>query len=77
MDTDKTIFFQPGLLYSCKSPCDSGCVWSFIVVRRTAKTVTLIDTDGTEKTVKPFIHNGAEAVKPLGNYSMCPILRAG
>ena len=72
--------FEEGKRYEMRSACDHECVWSYIVKSRTAATVTLIDDFG--KVVKCRISKqtseyfNREAVKPLGTYSMNPILLA-
>ena len=72
--------FEIGKTYFCRSICDYDCVWSYTVVARTASTVTLCD-DHTGKIQKNRIIgyskiSGVEAVNPLGQYSMCPVLCA-
>lgn len=72
--------FEIGATYSMTSACDHECVWTYIVIARTASTITLMDDQG--KTIKCRINSkfseycGAEVVFPLGRYSMAPILRA-
>ena len=73
--------FEIGKTYSMRSPGMHDCIWSFTVVSRTPKTVTLRDNDsGEKKTCRingPMTqYNGAETVLPLGHYSMCPVLDA-
>lgn len=71
--------FEIGKTYSMRSICDSNCIWSYTVTERTAQTITL--SDG-KKTIKCRIvkqlseYRGAETVRPLGNYSLCPLLSA-
>ena len=65
--------------YTMRSPCMHDCEWIFTVVKRTEKTVTLLDGEKTytcriNKGASEF--NNAETVYPLGRYSMCPNLRA-
>lgn len=71
--------FEVGKEYSMRSICDQNCVWTYKVVSRTAKTITLQDEDKIFKCrinkVATEIHN-AETVKPLGTYSMAPSLIA-
>lgn len=72
--------FEIGKTYSMRSACDHNCIWTFTVAKRTACTVTLVDVD-TNKTrncriSKIYSNNNSEAVLPLGNYSMAPVLRA-
>lgn len=71
--------FEIGKKYSVRSISNNDCVWTYEVIKRTAKTVTI--TDGEE--VKTCRINGklseyreAETILPLGNYSMCPVLSA-
>lgn len=71
--------FEIGKTYSTRSICDHECVWNFTVVKRTASTITI--TDGKETKTCRIVKNlseydGRETVRPLGNYSMCPLLRA-
>lgn len=71
--------FEIGKTYSMRSACNHDCVWSYTVTERTAQTVTL--SDG-KKSIKCRIvkqlseYRGAETVRPLGQYSMCPLLSA-
>lgn len=72
--------FEAGKRYEMRSVCDHNCVWTFTVKERTAATITLVDEKGKEtkcRIIKGIsMMDNREAVKPLGNYSMCPILRA-
>ena len=65
--------------YEMFSPCDQSCTWAYKVLARTAKTVTLAALDDVNKVVKCRIAadaDGAEFCRPLGRYSMSPVLRA-
>ena len=71
--------FEIGKEYSMRSCCDYDCVWTYIVIDRTAKTITI--TDGNEtKTCRvnkmATEISGQESIFPLGQYSMAPVLRA-
>lgn len=68
--------FESGKTYSTRSACDHNCVFSYEVVKRTTKTVTLKDNYGkqTRRGVKE--RNGIEFCYPEGVYSMCPVLTA-
>ena len=70
-----TTQFQVGRTYATRSICDSECIFSFTILGRTAKSVT-INVHG--KTVRRglSIYNGAEQFKPYGSYSMCAIISA-
>lgn len=65
--------------YEMFSPCDQTCTWAYKVLNRTAKTVTLAALDDNSKVVKCRIAcdtDGQEFCRPLGRYSMSPVLRA-
>ena len=72
--------FEIGKTYSMHSPCCYDCTWSFVVVKRTASTVTLRSGRGELKTCRINRQvsewNQAETVHPLGRYSMAPSLTA-
>lgn len=74
--------FEVGKRYEMFSPCDMSCTWYYEVIARTAKTMTLkpIESDGSGKVKKVRIledtYNDEEWARPLGRYSMCPVLRA-
>jgi hypothetical protein len=75
--------FETNKTYTTRSVCNHECVFTFHVVKRTAKTVTLsndsrTDMDAKGKTfrVKPTYDNVSEMFKPFGSYSMAPIIRA-
>ena len=67
--------FQPGQELSTTSICNSDCVFTAKVVKRTAKTVT-IDIDGDETRCKIHNNDEGEFIYPHGRYSMAPIFRA-
>lgn len=78
--------FEVGKTYRMVSPCDTNCAWYYTVTKRTVRTVTLLDLNG--KTIVrrlaemkaidrvTGVESGEEYCKPLGDFSMCPILRA-
>ena len=71
--------FEVGKTYYTRSICDNDCIIRGKVLKRTAATVTMETIFGV-KTIRIIkclteIH-GAEAVKPLGTYSMAPTLTA-
>lgn len=71
--------FEIGNQYSMTSPCDHNCVWNYTVISRTADTITITDGKETKtcRIVKQLSeYRGTETVRPLGNYSMCPLLSA-
>lgn len=72
--------FQVGNTYGTRSICDSNCVFSFKVLRRTEKTITVYcNTYNKEKNLRVsegYMNSTVEQVKPLGSYSMAPIVTA-
>jgi hypothetical protein len=68
--------FQVGQSYSCRSPGDFNCVWTFKVISRTEKTVKLQDSAGKIKTRRISIYENCKSCSPLGVYSLSPLLTA-
>ena len=69
--------FEVGKTYATSSICDHNCVFSYTIIKRTAKTVVIRDKFGDTRRCK--LHNGyhgAECIYPQGVYSMCPVLDA-
>lgn len=71
------IKFQVGRTYWTTSACDHECVFSFKVVRRTAKTVW-VEYHGrvTARRITIDDYYQAESIMPMGTYSMAPVLTA-
>lgn len=69
--------FEVGKTYRVRSLGDWDCIFSFVVVDRTAKFVRLRhgNASGTLR-VGVRIWDGVETAKPFGTYSMCPTIRA-
>lgn len=72
--------FEVGKTYTTISICNSDCVFSYQVVKRTASTITVVNKFGETKTCrisKKFSdYRNAETILPEGNYSMCPMISA-
>lgn len=67
--------FKTNTTYGTTSICDSNCLFKFKILKRTAKTVTIkVHGEITRKRI--FDYDGREAMKPLGSYSMAPIVTA-
>lgn len=64
--------FQAGKTYTTRSACDQNCIFSITVAKRTAKTITTT----TGKSLRVGVYDGAEFVRPMGSYSMAPIISA-
>lgn len=69
--------FKANKIYSTRSTCDHNCIFSFRVVKRTAKRITLRDmSDGKEFVRGISVWHDAETCMPFGSYSMAPVLTA-
>lgn len=70
--------FTVGEFVTARSACDSDCVWTFEVIGRTAKFVTIRDTStGDVSRVGVIASPEGEWARPFGAFSMCPIVRPG
>lgn len=69
---DGIVRFEVGKTYWTRSIGDHEIIYKITVAKRTAKTITT--TEG--KTLRPYIYEGREQVKPHGSYSMCAIIGA-
>lgn len=67
--------FKVGRTYSVRSICDHDCIFSFEVLRRSAKTIT-IKNHGSEVRRTVRVVDDVEACDPFGRYSMSPVLQA-
>ena len=65
--------FEAGKTYTTRSICDHNCIISVTVEKRTAKTVTAT-VRGESKTFRVGEYEGAEFIRPWGNYSMAPMI---
>jgi hypothetical protein len=73
---DVKMQFQTGKTYSTRSVCNSDCVFTVTIKKRTDKTVTCV-VRGEEKTFRlSKDHYGSECFMPFGRYSMAPIITA-
>lgn len=72
--------FTPGQTVTATSAGDSDCVWTFEVVKRTARFVTLRDEttgDLLRVGVKVDARDGSEWALPFGTFSLAPVVRPG
>lgn len=70
-----TTQFKIGQSYFCRSICDYDCKFVFVVVKRTAKMVT-IKSGPRIVARKVRVRDGIEELDPHGRYSMSPVLTA-
>ena len=67
--------FTAGKTYATRSVCDHDCIITVTIQKRTPSTVQAV-VRGELKVFRIGQYDGVEFIKPWGNYSMCPILRA-
>ena len=67
--------FQVSQTYSTRSIGDYNCIFSFEILKRTAKSVW-VEVDGEVVRRAIIVWRDAETFKPFGTYSMCPIVTA-
>lgn len=52
-------------------------VWTYTVIARTAKFITIVDQYGEQARVGVRVHNGEEWASPMGSFSQAPVISAG
>lgn len=70
-----TTKFEPGRTYATRSICDHNCIVEVEVLSRTAQTIKTMTGKGP-KTLRVYVYEGVEKVRPWGSYSMAPIVGA-
>lgn len=68
--------FEVGKTYKTSSLCDSECIYSFTILKRTAKRMTFTNHGETVTRGVWVGEDGVERCKPHGTYSMCAVIRA-
>lgn len=76
MNTNTTAVIEAGQTLTTRSACNYDCIFKCEVLTRKWQFVT-VRVEGREKRCKVHVYDGAEFIKPMGNYSMAPIFRAG
>jgi hypothetical protein len=73
-----TAQFTVGTTYYTRSICDHNTIHSVHVLARTAKTIVAeVNRSGKSKVLRIAVdERGNETVKPLGSYSMAPMVDA-
>ncbi len=71
-----TTQFQVGQTYSERSLCDWECIFSFKILARTAKTVTVNVHGNVVRRRIGLDEKGVEHFLPFGSYSMCTSIGA-
>lgn len=67
--------FEVGEKYATRSMADYDCIYSFAILARTEKTVTVL-VYGKTVCRRLRVRSGVEYFKPFGTYSMCPVIYA-
>lgn len=73
--SSKSSKFEVGKTYATASICNSDCIFSFEILARTAKTVT-VKVHGKVCRRGISLYEGIEQFYPHGHYSMCAIIGA-
>jgi len=68
--------FEAGKNYQTRSICDHNCIFTAKVLKRTAKTVTVITDQGEARCKIHTDDEGEEFFFPYGRYSMAPVIKA-
>ena len=68
--------FQIGRTYSERSLCDHDCIFSFTILDRTAKMVTVKVHGNIVRRKVGMDEHGVEHFLPFGRYSMCTNISA-
>lgn len=68
--------FEIGSTYTTRSFCNYDCIFSFKVMKRTAKFVTFEYLGKPRRVGVKVDREGNEWCSPLGTYSMSPVLNA-
>lgn len=77
METTTTSRFEEGAEYSARSFGDYDCVWTFLVLKRTAKFITISEASSDEiLRVGVKTDKDGEWALPFGSYSLAPVIRA-
>ncbi len=71
-----TTQFKVGQTYSERSLCDYECIFSFTILARTAKTVTIKAHNDIVRRKVGTDEHGVEHFLPFGSYSMCTNISA-
>ncbi len=70
--------FQVGKSYACRSIGDYDLIYSFTVLDRTAKTLTVkVRGNIVKRRMATYPGDTMEHFKPFVTYSMCPVVYAG
>jgi hypothetical protein len=70
--------FEPGKSYTCRSSCDYDSIFAITVLSRTDSTITVSGDvkQGSTGRLRIRVIRGVETVKPMGTYSMAPMMWA-
>lgn len=66
--------FEVGRFYSTRSVCDHNCIFTIKVIKRTDKSIWILD-ESKEKRCKIYNDENGEYIIP-DHYSMAPVYRA-
>lgn len=69
--------FEVGKTYQTRSTCDHNCIFTYDVIARTKKFITIKNEFDEIKRVGVSEYDGQEWASPEGRFSMSPTIRAG
>lgn len=71
------IKFTAGRTYRTRSACDHNCIYGFVIIRRSAASVWIIEEGETKVTRRKItVYLGVETIMPHGRHSMAPVISA-
>jgi hypothetical protein len=68
--------FQIGTTYSARSASDHNTIYSFTVIKRTAKFITIEDKWGDVRRAGVWMSGDTERAMPLGKFASAPVIVA-
>jgi len=73
--------FTPGQIVTCRSACDHNAIWTFEIIKRSAKFITIqnvSNVDRAETPVRVGVKTGSDGewAMPMGTFSMAPVISA-
>jgi hypothetical protein len=71
-----TTTFEIGNTYYCRSSCDWDTIFTYTVIKRTAKFITVDNGYETRRAGVRINEDGVEVCLPDGSFSMAPVIYA-
>jgi hypothetical protein len=71
-----TATFEAGQAHACRSASNAGITYTFQIMARTAKMVTVRDSYGKDRRCKIRTDERGEWTLPQGDHAWAPVIRA-